>query len=377
MPLRRFAARSGLPVALLLQMTACGAEAPPPRVRSALSARAADSPSGGRSAPSGNTASLGDSALEPAAMDASKSEDWPRAEALYRELARRQPRHAGAKHGLGVALLRQNKNDAAITALEASLQLSDDGHTRLDLAAAFAEVGRYPSALPHLRKAVELAPHEPAAWAGLVDALIKVEKPDAAADILRDSRAPCPACASNDGWNHAADEVAAALAAKAQKQIAEGNASGARKSAEGALAVRPDLPEAQLVLGKVARAEGNTKAAASAYRKAVERLPDAKAESGANARLELATLLIGGAGDGSGAGDGKEAVKLAEQVVAARGDDGAALDTLGRACDATRDKTCARKAYAKLVKLRGGDGKSQGALEHARLRMKELKSRHR
>lgn len=76
-------------------------------------------------------------------------------------------------------------------------------------------------------------------------------------------------------------------------------------------------------------------------------------------------------------GNGKEAVTLAEQVVAARANDGVALDTLGRACDATRDKDCARKAYAKLVKLPAADGKAKEVLQHARLRMKELKSRRR
>ncbi len=374
MPTCRFATRFVLVAAyapwIAVGMTACEAETPAPRTNSAATVRGSGPKRANQTGTGTTTASLGDSALEPAAIDASKAEDWPRAESLYRELSRRQPRNAAAKHGLGVALLRQGKNNDAVVALEASVQLSDDANTRVDLAAAFGALGRYPSALPHLRKAVALAPREPAAWVGLVDALVKVEKPEAAADSLRESGTPCPDCASNDAWNHAGDDVARALVAKADKQRTSGDASGARKSVDGALALRPSLPEAQLVLGRVARAGGDTKVATGAFRKAVEQLPDAKAEAGANARLELATLLIGD-------GDGKEAVKLAESVVAVRADDGVALDTLGRACDVTRDKDCARKAYARLVKLPAGDGKSKEALEHARLRMKELKSRRR
>ena len=55
-----------------------------------------------------------------------------------------------------------------------------------------------------------------------------------------------------------------------------------------------------------------------------------------------------------------------------RGNDSAALDTLGRACDATKDIDCARNAYGKLVKLPAG-GTDKAAVEHAKLRMKILK----
>ncbi|MEP6652919.1 MAG: tetratricopeptide repeat protein [Myxococcales bacterium] len=364
----RFAVSTGL--ASLLAITSCGADAPPPAARSANRAR----PSGPRGEPTasggGSSASLGDSALEPAAIQASKDEDWERAEALYRELVRRQPGSATAKRGWGVALMHQQKTDQAIEALEQSVRLADDAHARLDLAAAFGSVGRYPSALPHLRKAVELAPREPATWTALADALVKVEKPDSAAETLRDSRKACTACPKNDAWNRVADEVALASVTKAEKQLSSGDLPAARKSAEVALRMRPNLPEGQLVAGKLARAEGDTKAAADAFRKVVEQTPDATTEAGAGARLELASLLIAD-------GKGPEAVKLAEDVVAAHGEDFRALDTLGRACDTTRNVDCARKAYGRLARLPAGAGDAsfKPAVEHARLRMKQLKPR--
>lgn len=311
---------------------------------------------------------MGDSALEPAALEAAQAEDWPQAESLYKELARRQPRNAAAKRGLGVALLRQQKNEDAVAALQESLQLADDVDTRLSLAEAFAALERYPSALPHLRKAAAAKPQSPLPAARLAGALVKVDKPDAAAEVLRDSRKTCPACARDDEWNHAADDVGRACAARALKQAASGDGAGAHKFVDLAVAVRPELPEAHLALGQVARAEGDRTKATAAYRKAVAGLPDAKSDTGATARLELASLLITD-------GDGGEAIKLAEQVVAARGDDGAALDTLGRACDSARNTDCARKAYARLVKLPAGADK--GAVDHAKLRMKDLKGRGR
>lgn len=386
----RFAARPGLIIdsilALLLhQLTGCTADEPPPPVRSAAHARvrggASRSTTTGPTPPgSASTAAtgLGDSALEPAARAAAEAEEWPRAEALYRELGRRQPRNASAKHGLGLALLRQQKGDQAIGVLQESVRLSDDAGTRLDLAASFESVGRTPSAVPHLRKSVEMAPRDPQTWAGLAEALVKVEKPESAAELLGESRKPCARCPSDDKWNHATDEAARALAAKADRQVGAGDLAAARKAVDVALALRSELVEVQLALGKVARAEGNTQAATGALRKAVEQLPDAKAETGAGARLQLATLLLSGAGGPSPGPDGQEAVKLASQVVEVRADDGAALDTLGRACDATRNTECARKAYAKLVKLpAGGDHQAKGAQEHARQRMKELKRRRR
>jgi predicted Zn-dependent protease len=320
-------------------------------------------------ASAGTGTSLGDSALEPAAVDAARSGDWARAESLYRELVRRQPRNAAAKRSLGIALLRREKPDAAVTVLEESVSLADDARTRLDLASALAAMGRYASALPHLRKAVRLAPREPAGWTQLAAVLVKLEKPDGAADALRESARACPSCSSDDGWNRVTDDVARSFCAKAEKQLASNDVPGAKKSLDLAVALRPNLPETHLATGKVARAAGDNKAAATALRRAVDGLPDARAESGATARLELATLLLS-------EGVGAESAQLAEQVIAARGDNAVALDTLGRACDATRDASCARKAYGRLVKL-PTDAASQGTFAHARLRMKQLKSRRR
>jgi predicted Zn-dependent protease len=359
---RHFASRPGWVWFLVLGICACGsAETPPPR--------SAAAPRELRVQDGGTGTSLGDSALGPAAIDAAKSEDWARAESLYRELGRRQPRNAGAKRGLGVALLHLQRPDDAVSALEDSVRLDDDARTRMDLAAALAALDRHASALPHLRKAVQLAPREPEGWTRLAAVLVKLEKPESAAEALRESTRACPDCRSDADWNGVTLDVARSFAAKAERQVASSDLSGARRSLDLATGLRPNSPETHLAMGKVARAEGDNKTAAVALRKAVEGLPDAKAESGASARLELATLLLS-------EGVGAESIRLVEEVIAARGDNVLALDTLGRACDATRDASCARKAYGRLVKMPTASA-SKGALAHARLRMKELKSRRR
>jgi len=367
------ASRSWLPLVVMggmgLALSAvvaagCGGEEMPPPRRASLPRG-----EGGPVERAASSSSLGDSALEPAAKEALQSEDWARAESLYGELARRQPRNPAGKRGLGVALMKQDKNEKAVEALQGSLDIADDVDTRLQLAAAFGALDRYPSALPHLRKAVKMAPTNPATWAQLADALLKVEKPDGAAEALVESKQACPKCADDEAWGHAADQVAAALGAKADKQLAANDEAGARKTAEAATGLRPDAPATHLLQARLAKASGDNKAAEGEYRKAVEGLSDAKSEAGGAARLELAALLVAG-------GNGGEAAKLAGEVVADRSDDGPGLDTLGRACDLTKDVDCARKAYERLAQLSPGtSGATQEAVDHAKSRMKVLKSK--
>ena len=351
-----------------VSVLACGGEKP--RARSAATVSTSSEPL--------TSGSLSDSTLGPAARQAAQTEDWPQAEKLYREFSRRQPRSAEAKRGLGVALMRQGKNVPAVTALTESMELADDADTRLALAENYGEMDRYPSALPHVRRAVAMSQGSPLAWAQLAETLLKVEKADDAADALNNALHVCKACSQHVRWIHVRDEVAVALTARAEKQVRSGSAADARKTLTTAAALNPDLPEAHLSLGKLAKIEGDENRAATEFRKALDKLPDAKVDAGAVARLELARLL-------TNRGDGGEAAKLAQQVVDARGGDIASLDVLGRACEANKDVDCARNAYGRLVTLPLGEASGSpdaaGAksdvkkvCEHARVRLKALKS---
>jgi tetratricopeptide (TPR) repeat protein len=279
-----------------------------------------------------------------------------------------------------------------VVALNESLELGDTLETRLALAENYGEMERFPSALPHLRRAVAIAPQNVTAWVELTHALVKVDKPDAAAEVLGESARVCKACRGDEEWRAGKDAVARALTARAEKQMGGGDVKAANRSLDAAAALNPELPETHLGRAKIARTQGDDGRAASEFRQAVNQLPDANAEPGASARLELARLL-------TFRGEGAEATKLAQQVVDARGDNVASLDVLGRACDANNDVDCARKAYGRIVSLplaAGGGGAEHGrrrkvvlaraeasagadagasekALEHARARLKVLK----
>jgi tetratricopeptide (TPR) repeat protein len=362
--------RRAAPVAALLVAAvtaaiaagACGGDKPPARTATAARAPVVR----GEAAPTGTTArSLGDSALAPAAEDALAAEDWKRAEDLFRELGRRQPDNARARQGLGAALLRQDRHQEAADALGESLRLKDQGKTRIDLARAYAGLGRYPSALPHLRKAVALAPREPAAWAMLAEVLLKVEKPDSAMESLRESQRACPACAKDEGWGRVADEVAREQARRASRLAGSGDQTGARKALDAATGLRPDLPEAHLAAARIERAKGDRKAAAGAYRKAI---PGVEGEEAGAARLELAALLLD-------SGEPAEAATVAEQAAEKTGNNPEALELWGRACDAAKDRDGARKAYERLVKADAHTPATKAAQDRARKRLKTLKRR--
>jgi tetratricopeptide (TPR) repeat protein len=363
---RRIAALAALaPILAGLPISACGESEPPPRKTPSRVAPVVR----GEAAPTGTTASsLGDSALEPAAEAAAKAEDWKRAESLYRELSRRQPDNPAGTHGLGVALMRQERHDEAAAALADSLKIKDDGRTRIDIAAAYAGAGRYPTALPHLRRAVVLLPKEPAAWTGLCEALLKVDKLDAAAESLQESRRACPGCPGDEAWGRIAVEVARGHAGRADKLAGSGDLAGARKALDAATALEPELPEAHLAAAKLARAKGDGKGAVAEYRRAIEKLPPAGGDGATAARLELAALLLE-------RGDSAEAVKLAREVVGVQGENQLALLTLGRACDAARDRDCAHKAYSDLLRLPPGPTVSRDAREQAQRRVKELQGK--
>ena len=63
-----------------------------------------------------------------------EASDWTAAEAAARDLVALAPRDAAAWRGLGLALLRQDRNKEAVEALRTSLELEDDPNTRAMLA---------------------------------------------------------------------------------------------------------------------------------------------------------------------------------------------------------------------------------------------------
>ena len=95
---------------------------------------------------------------------------------LLEEVSRSAPRSAPARYLLGVAQMRQGRCDQAIENLQAALQ-ADGNHA--DCRAVLGEAlwaTRPAEAIPHLRKATELAPTAPDAYCSLSAAFAQLRK---------------------------------------------------------------------------------------------------------------------------------------------------------------------------------------------------------
>lgn len=361
-------------VLLTLASSCAGEEKPRPRSAAAAAAEASEDATasapltmeGGAASFNGRPSSQPDSALGPGAEAAMAAEDWPRAEEIYRELARRQPRNMDARRGLGAALSHQDRHDQAIAVLQEALESEDSPSTRLALGRTLAAAGKNGTALPHFRKAALGLQTDPDAWAGLLESLAANDKAQSAAETVRDAKKSCPKCSKHPGFRRAVAAVAEAQGRDALKLVEAGDTAGAARAADAALALDPEQPEAELARARIAQASGDSSGSEKAYRRAIEKLPDGAGEVAADARLELAALL-------TSSGQSAEAVTFARQAAAARPQHGRSIEVLGRACDAARDVPCARAAYAKLVGMGEAGGVSADATAYAARRLKVLK----
>jgi tetratricopeptide (TPR) repeat protein len=149
------------------------------------------------------------------------------AEHLYRQVLAAEPRHADARHLLGVAALQSGRHAEAVVELEQAIALNGNQaayHNHLGIAAA--SLGRHELALIAFRRAIQLAPNLP--------------------DVH---------------FNFA----------NAQREA--GDATGAIASFRRAVALKPNYAEAWFNLGNALRHERQLPAAMDAYRQAVRARP--------------------------------------------------------------------------------------------------------
>lgn len=93
---------------------------------------------------------------------ASAASDWPRAEAAYRAVLAIQPRHPAALNNVAWLMATQRKS-GAVDAAQQALAMTPDRAPLLDtLSLAYESEGRHDKALEAQRRAVELAPRDPA-----------------------------------------------------------------------------------------------------------------------------------------------------------------------------------------------------------------------
>ena len=98
------------------------------------------------------------------ALNAKRPED---AQRIAEEILKRDPRHAGALHILGFALLLQGRAEAAVAPLEAAARGRHDPEIETRLALALSQIGRRNDALSQLKRAAKRQPPYPPAFHGL------------------------------------------------------------------------------------------------------------------------------------------------------------------------------------------------------------------
>jgi tetratricopeptide (TPR) repeat protein len=116
-----------------------------------------------------------------AALNAGNPQD---AERIAGEVLKTNPRHAGALHIVGYALLMQRRFDDAIAALEPVARSQHDPEFDTQLAIALRGAGRDDDALARLKRASKRKPPFAAAFLELGDLLISLKRYDEAIEIL-------------------------------------------------------------------------------------------------------------------------------------------------------------------------------------------------
>jgi tetratricopeptide (TPR) repeat protein len=100
-----------------------------------------------------------------------------RAIALLTRLVEIAPKHVNGRVALGVALLRNKKDDEGIKQLEIAVEEDPENlWAQRNLGASLMRMNRYSDAEKHLRHATEIAPDDQASWYGYAQALEAQEK---------------------------------------------------------------------------------------------------------------------------------------------------------------------------------------------------------
>ncbi|MBZ9708384.1 tetratricopeptide repeat protein [Mesorhizobium sp. ESP7-2] len=108
------------------------------------------------------------------------------AEAIYRQVLARQPKHAAAAHFLGLLLHQTGRSEEGMDFLEQSVQLQPTNPDFLNnLGTVMRDLGRVTAAIDFFRGAVDLRPEQLAARDNLGSSLKQIGRFDEAEDIYR------------------------------------------------------------------------------------------------------------------------------------------------------------------------------------------------
>jgi protein O-GlcNAc transferase len=183
------------------------------------------------------------------------------AEAIYRQILAAQPKHAGARHLLGLAAHQTGRGDFAVECIREAIALDpNDPLAYSNLGECYRSLGRFDEAVASFRRALELKPDYPEAHNNLANALLGRGRLDEAVAACHHALRLKP------GYPEAHNNLGAALAG--QGRLDEAIAAYRR-----ALELKPDFPEACNNLGAALAGKGRLDEAIAAYRRALEFKP--------------------------------------------------------------------------------------------------------
>jgi len=309
-------------------------------------------------APTVNALAEGEAALARA--------QWARADSLLAEAERREPspRTAALR---ARAVLEQARFEDALALARRSIARSEtyearfvegrvlairrelEGSARSYERCIALEAGRPEawSALAALRLAVGDQPGAEQAFAELARRVPRLQAEDLVWTDIQ--RAPPDPFQLQEGLDRCSRGTAAYLA---------GNYPEARHEMLSVMGLMPGFAHCWSELGKVSWKMGRPEDAEAAFRRALQGYRPDQPGLRADTEALLAALIV------ERGGDAAEAVRLARASVGVRGERAATVETLARACEAAKDRACARQSYGKLVE-------AAAAPEPTRLRAKE------
>ncbi|MBF0284698.1 MAG: tetratricopeptide repeat protein [Magnetococcales bacterium] len=262
-----------------------------------------------------------------AAQASHRAGRWAEAEAGYREILARQPRHAQALHQLGVLALQTGHPEPALALLQQA-RGADPKSAEIhgNLGTALARMGRHGEAAEALREALRLRPDYPEALLNLGAAWIRLGKGEAALGCFREAtRFPTLA---PEAWNHLGNTLRPL-----------GRLGEAVKAYREAIRLRPAYDDAWNHLGVALRELGRSDEAAAALREALRLAPGSF-----EAMNNLGTLL-------STMGERQEGAALLEQANRLRPDQPETLNNLGTALAAAGRWEASIAAYRRATTL--------------------------
>ena len=191
------------------------------------------------------------------ALNAKRPEE---AQRIADEVLRRDPRHVGALHILGFALLLQGRAQDAVAPLEAAARGRHDPEIETRLALALSQIGRRDDALSQLKRAAKRQPPYPPAFHGLGSLLFAMERHGEAIEALRRGVAVAPMM----------PEMSIQLG---NVFLQRREHEEARAAFGQALSISPDASDALLGMGKAHYAMGQSEAAAECFRRCLKSVP--------------------------------------------------------------------------------------------------------